>query len=315
LESSGIKNRGTSKLLQRLAVDFGIEESFGKAARRLKEHHGVETPDGRVRRETLRAARKLPQESPGPVRTLAPEGAGAIVVQADGTMIPVLRTPEQAQGDRRKHRQCQWKEMRLEAAQALGRTRAHYAAGFDNVEQAGERWAHTARAAGWTARSYIHGVGDGAGWIHAQFEQHFGAHGKYLLDMYHVSEYLAGCAPPGQDTHTWLEKTKEALKQNRSEQIIAELEGRQEEKSRAEEDAPVRRAYRYLEKRKGQLDYQNALQHKLPIGSGLIESSHRHVLQERLKIAGAWWKEENAHAMAQLRVCRANGLWHQLWLN
>jgi len=315
LESSGIKTRGTSKLLQRLLADFGIEESFEKAAQRLREHHGVEMPDGRVRRETLRVAAKLPQESPEPVRTLASRGAGVIVVQADGTMIPVLHMPEQAQGDRRKHRRCQWKEMRLEASQAQGSTRAHYAAGFDSPEQAGARWTHTARAAGWSAQSYIHGVGDGAGWIHAQFEQHFGAHGKYLLDMYHVSEYLAGCAPPGQDTKTWLENTKELLRQNRSGQIIAELEVRQEDKSLAEEDAPVRRAYRYLDNRREQLDYQSALRHKLPIGSGLIESGHKHVLQERLKIPGAWWKENNAHAMAQLRICRANQLWEQLWLN
>jgi hypothetical protein len=315
LESSGITVRGTSKALRRAMVDFGIEEAFGKAEQRLLEHYGLELPAGRVRKQTLKAANTLPQASPEPVRTLAPNGPQAIVVQIDGTMVPVVNIPKEAQGDRRKHRSVAWKEARLGAAQAQGSTRTHYVAGLDSPEQAGARWTHTARAADWAAHTRIHGIGDGAEWIHVQFEQHYGAHGKYLLDMYHVSEYLAPCAPHGQDSKAWLEKTKEALKQNRSAQIIAELEGRQEPPPHGEEHSPVRRAHRYLSKRSDQLDYQGAQQRGLPIGSGLIESGHRHVLQARLKKSGAWWKEDNVHAMIQLRVCRANGKWEQLWAN
>ena len=44
-----------------------------------------------------------------------------------------------------------------------------------------------------------------------------------------------------------------------------------------------------------------------------IESSHRHVIQKRLKISGAWWKVENANALIQLRVARANGYWEGYW--
>ena len=45
------------------------------------------------------------------------------------------------------------------------------------------------------------------------------------------------------------------------------------------------------------------------IGSGEVEGGHRHVLQKRLKIAGAWWLERNAERMLQLRTVRANGDW------
>ena len=41
-----------------------------------------------------------------------------------------------------------------------------------------------------------------------------------------------------------------------------------------------------------------ARERKLPIGSGEIESAHRHLVQKRLKLAGAWWKETNAQAPA-----------------
>jgi hypothetical protein len=60
-------------------------------------------------------------------------------------------------------------------------------------------------------------------------------------------------------------------------------------------------------------DYPRAIRLELPIGSGMIESGHRHVLQARLKQPGTAWLPENADAMAQLRVLRSNGLWRHLW--
>ena len=49
------------------------------------------------------------------------------------------------------------------------------------------------------------------------------------------------------------------------------------------------------------------------IGSGEIKSAHCYVIQHRLKIAGAWWKIENAEKMLALRVVRANGDWEKYW--
>jgi len=61
------------------------------------------------------------------------------------------------------------------------------------------------------------------------------------------------------------------------------------------------------------LDYKGALAAGLPIGSGEIESGHRYVFQNRLKIAGSWWKTENLKKMIALRVVRANGGWEDYW--
>ncbi len=75
-------------------------------------------------------------------------------------------------------------------------------------------------------------------------------------------------------------------------------------------DAPVRACHRYLRNRPEQFDYPKALQAGLPIGSGEIESAHRHVIQQRLKIPGAWWKIDNADKMLALR---ANRNWENYW--
>ena len=79
-------------------------------------------------------------------------------------------------------------------------------------------------------------------------------------------------------------------------------------------EAPVSAAYRYLSERRDCLDYVTARASDLPIGSGEIESGHRHVIQKRLKLAGAWWKQTNAQAMLNLRTARANNQWSQHWI-
>ena len=75
----------------------------------------------------------------------------------------------------------------------------------------------------------------------------------------------------------------------------------------------MRATHHYLHKRKDNLDYAGARAAGLPIGSGEIESGHRHVIQQRLKLAGGWWKENHAQAMLGLRVARANQLWNAYW--
>src|SRR6516165_6032762 len=47
---------------------------------------------------------------------------------------------------------------------------------------------------GFGATSHVHAVGDGAPWIVGQVEEHFGAQGSYLIDFYHVCEYLSAAA-------------------------------------------------------------------------------------------------------------------------
>ena len=93
---------------------------------------------------------------------------------------------------------------------------------------------------------------------------------------------------------------------------IAELGAHREAPGVADENAPVRAAHRYLGNRPDTLDYAAAIAAGLPIGSGLIESGHKHVLQARLKLPGCAWLPSNAESIAQLRVVRSNDRWQDL---
>ena len=96
-------------------------------------------------------------------------------------------------------------------------------------------------------------------------------------------------------------------------QVISTLTQHLEADGITEAEAPVRNGYRYLTNRLDCLDYPRALELRLPIGSGMIESGNRHVLQARLKKAGTAWLADHADQIAHLRVLRANNEWASLW--
>lgn len=111
----------------------------------------------------------------------------------------------------------------------------------------------------------------------------------------------------------WLKTQQRRLKREKLSKVLKELEPHLEKPEVGEEEAPVRQCLRYLSNRRENLNYAQAQAEGLPIGSGQIESGHKHVLQARLKQAGMAWLADNAHKMAQLRVVRANNAWNALW--
>ena len=94
---------------------------------------------------------------------------------------------------------------------------------------------------------------------------------------------------------------------------MAALAEHLEAEATPDEQAPVRAGHRYLNNRLEALDYSGALALGLPIGSGMIESGHRQVLQARLKKAGTAWLPDHADQLAHPRVLRANDQWLSLW--
>lgn len=140
-------------------------------------------------------------------------------------------------------------------------------------------------------------------------------YGSFLLDFYHVCEYLHAAAPEcaPRETDQRLKAQEASLKESKAPEVLKALEPHLEPVSRADDKSPVRRCFRYLGNRSDQMDYKAAIEVGLPIGSGEIESSHRHVIQGRLKISGAWWKAENADHVLALRTLRANDGWKDYW--
>jgi len=139
-------------------------------------------------------------------------GVPVLITEMDGSMLPVVEVAEPVPGaawrDRRKTRQVSWKEARLALAHPPDSVTPSFGATLGSVEAAGERLAVCAWEAGAGSQTKFHGVGDGAVWITEQMEARFGTQVQYLVDFYHLCEYLsaAGEVIAGNDQPAWIEE-------------------------------------------------------------------------------------------------------------
>jgi len=146
---------------------------------------------------------------------------------------------------------------------------------------------------------------NGVPWVADQFEVQFGTCHNPLIDFHHVCEYLSDAKDTLKGSEQlrtkWYETQKENLLHDKTEQALAELQVQCS-------PSGGRRASDRVK-----LPDQTPRASELPIGSGEVESGHRHILQQRLKIPGAWCLLETADEMSYLRAFRANGRWSELW--
>lgn len=289
---------------------MGAEHALRQVAMKRQEHDGITLPQETRRRITQYHGRCVLEQTPRQSTWPAPAGKDGVVVEMDGGMVPVvLATPDAA--DRRQGKTLKWQALKLCIARGLDHTERFYGGRFlGDVTEAGQQLYHCACLAGFGRATAIHRVGDGARWIADQVERQCGRQGPYLVDFYHLSEYLADAAPRcADDAKAWLKQPQVALKANRSSGVLPALLPPIEPPLEPDDKAPVRKAYRYLRNRQDQLDYAGAIATGRPIGSGEVESAHRFVVQARLKKPGAWWKPENVDPMVAWRLARLNGRW------
>ena len=317
-QSAGVSHRGCSRPLQRVVTDFGADVAFAQVMDKLVEHYGIVLGESTIRHITQGHAQKIFEsatEEPG-----WPSQAGrsaVVIVQMDGGMVPIVE-PDATKRDKRKGKKLQWSEAKICLAHAQGSKQLVYGGTLQgDVDTAGQKLFACATQAGFGRNTTIHAVGDGAPWIADQVEDRFGAQGSYLLDFYHVCDYLSAAAVAmageSQARAAWMDEQKHRLKTRQADKVIQALQPRLEPSEVEDKDAPIRQCHRYLSHRPEQLDYQDALARDLPIGSGEIESAHRYVVQQRLKRPGAWWRAPNAEHMLALRLNRANQGWDRYW--
>ena len=310
-----VNPRGCSSRFERVLSDFGFERSFRLSVQAVKEHYGFEIGESTVAKTTCKHAKSIECEhhKRANPRGLPPKGSKQLIAQADGSFVRIVSTDIKAQ-DRRKSRRIDYREARLCAAQSHGCKKVHYEATFGEVEQVGQYWLQASKQAGLAIESAVHGVSDGAPWIEDQFRSIFKQTDRFLIDFYHVCQYLSEASVSCSDKpKRWMNTQKKRLKTGHPKKVIKCLSEHLENDTFQDQDAPVRRAHRYISKRVKSLDYKGAIELNLPIGSGLIESGHKHVLQARMKIPGASWSIENAQAFLQARTVRANGNWDSYW--
>lgn len=160
-------------------------------------------------------------------------------------------------------------------------------------------------------------VNDGSDWIQSFADYHI-PQATRILDFRHALDYIsaAGKAVFGEGTDTfrqWFKRMAHQLKHKPPQRTIADICLLRSKATTDEQIAALDDARRYLQKRLEMIDYPHFQEKGYPIGSGSVESSHKVVVQSRMKLAGMRWAEEHVNPMLALRNLVCNGRWSQGW--
>jgi len=143
-----------------------------------------------------------------------------------------------------------------------------------------------------------------------------------IIDFYHASEYLADASKvinlrDKQKQKEWLDSACYQLKNDDGSALVLleemkELEKKQRVPKKTKEN--LQKAITYFTNHSHQMNYAEAIEYKLPIGSGVTESACKVLVKQRLCISGARWSYLGASCMLKLRAVNlTDGRWKQFW--
>jgi hypothetical protein len=157
-------------------------------------------------------------------------------------------------------------------------------------------------------------VTDGAEWCQAVVDRHR-PDAVRILDFPHAAEHLSalleGCSQVGIPLpEQMLSRCLHVLKHRgptalvrMAERLLASLA----------QHKGIQVQMEYLQKRTALMQYPHFQAEGWPIGSGMVESANKLVVQARLKGSGMHWERKNVNPLLALRLAVCNDRWAEMW--
>ncbi len=154
-------------------------------------------------------------------------------------------------------------------------------------------------------------ISDGAKWIKGFRETYCqGLDVVHILDYTHVKENIykfAKAVIRGKKKHAWAEEVKTLIKEGRIDEALKKTEPYKDVRKPG-----IPNIHGYIENNRDCMDYPQYVAAGYFIGSGLIESGNRYVMQERLKLPGMRWEVDAAQRVLALKCKYDSGLWESV---
>lgn len=161
-------------------------------------------------------------------------------------------------------------------------------------------------------------VTDGSEWLQKFIDLHR-ADAVRILDFPHAVEHLSAAAQArfglgAAESTAWVNRQASMLCHGDPDLVLSALRdlpagANNPAAAQAAADATLA----YLTKRRAHIDYASFQAKGYPIGSGIIESANKVVVEARLKGSGMHWAQEHVDPLLSLRVSVCNGAWDVSW--
>ena len=318
--SLGLNKADTTAAVRDLVAYLAVESGFAETTQTLRKTRGIDLSASTVERIAVSVGTRLRQaqntdaalhkkDQLPDLRTACPR---RLYIGADGVMAP-MRDEWKKNGSLGKLN-CRFGECKtgvvyetytdkLSGRDSRVSTRS-YVATTKGVEAFEPLLGLLAHRAGHHAAKEVVVLGDGAIWIWLMFARLFpGA--LQILDFYHACVHVALVAEAmfgkGTDLGTKWQKERQAeLRDNGVNCVIAAIDAWTPNVEEAQEIK--RTQMNYFTENAERMRYKTYLEKGYHIGSGVVESTCKHVVAQRLDQAGMHWRPETADAILALRA-------------
>ena len=156
-------------------------------------------------------------------------------------------------------------------------------------------------------------LSDGGRGLWSVFQRLFQAVGvTAILDFYHAAQNLYKGASAWLDGRTracqqWFADLRHRLRHGHEQHVLAELAALLEATHLSESARQtLTNVYTYLKTHEDHIHYEHFKAAGLPIGSGLVESACKWLIQQRFKGVGMRWSEAGFNHLLHLRLAWVN---------
>jgi hypothetical protein len=189
-----------------------------------------------------------------------------------------------------------------------------------NIEALQGRLQLEALRQGMTTAPQVVWISDGARGFWRLFQQHFADIAIGILDFYHAAQHLWEAAEAYSDTlptrtsQQWFERLRHQLRHGYVHRIVQELGRLLKYPSTPASAKPVlKRVRQYLSNHLAHLQYRQFKKQGFPIGSGMVESACKWLIEQRFKGTGMRWSETGFNHLLHLRLAWVNGRFDSLF--
>ena len=131
-----------------------------------------------------------------------------------------------------------------------------------------------------------------------------------ILDFYHMTQNLWGGMKAwlGKKGKKLFKKLRHDMRHGKQTEVIEKIwEATQIPGLSRKALKELRKVYNYLKKHEGHMEYDKMKELGLPIGSGMVESACKWLIQQRFKGVGMRWSEDGFNCLLHLRLAWVNG--------
>lgn len=158
---------------------------------------------------------------------------------------------------------------------------------------------------------------DGAGWCQ-RFPEKYCPDAARVLDFWHGAEHVHTFSkalwPKCAGNQAWWSETMlHDLKHHGPSRLLRSLTGWEALGGRTKTGKEATAALDYFEPRAALMDYPQLRAAGWPIGTGVVESANKLVVEERLKGPGMHWGDAHVNPMLALRNAQCSGRWDESW--